>query len=103
MLSKENFTERLQSMAPFTELEYLYYHLEGIENFIYHLDSIKAKRKRKRAEARIDKFLVLLEQRRTEGVNVEDLSKELFPYFGDIQTIYVEEVGFTMKLFYPLF
>lgn len=77
--------------------EWKYYHLQSVENFIYHLKSFSDDRTRDRMATEIDKFLELVSEKAKKNIDVYKTGKELFPYIWKISDTYKYEIGFIQK------
>lgn len=99
MVDKEKlevlFTE-VKSAIP--EREWKYYHIQSVDNFIYHLESFKNERTRERMIVDIGKYLQTVAQKVSEEeTRVHDKSKQLFPLIWKIAETYKFEIGFIQK------
>ena len=77
--------------------EYKYFHIESIENFIYHLKSIQNERTRERMAILIDEYISLASEKMYEPSTEHDKYKELFPSIWKLYFTYKDEVGFIRK------
>ena|SRR5438093_3451890 len=80
--------------------EWLCYRVIGIENFIYHLKSIKNERSRDRAAVEINKYLDLAIEMVHEEGRLFDKGRRLNPYIENIAVVYEVEAGFILKPYY---
>jgi hypothetical protein len=77
--------------------EVKYYHVSSIENFIFHLKSIKDERSRTKTAIEIDKYIDLASQKSQCELPLVNKSKELFSSVWQLSDIYRYEVGFIKK------
>src|SRR5215210_2705669 len=87
--------ESMKAMLP--KREWKYYHLQSIENFIYHLKSFETERTRERMANEIEKYLELVAEKMHEELEPHDKSKQLFPSIWKLSDTYKYEVGFIQK------
>lgn len=78
-----------------------YYHIEGVENFIYHLDNFPSERTKYRVSKDIFEYLCQVEEKLSENREPGPSMKELTPSFWKISQVYKLELGFSRKPFYP--
>ena len=105
MISKERLHERLNLIKEqIPQSEWMYYHIESIQNFIFHLDSIELDRTKARTSEAINEYLNIIEKKAKQEQDLEQLYKELNRnYIWKLSHVYTDEVGFTLKPDYPLF
>ena len=77
--------------------EWRYYHLLAIDNFIYHLRSIKNERSRIRTADGIGNLLQLVSTKLNDNSRLIDKGKALAPSVWQLSDIYRYEVGFIAK------
>lgn len=78
-----------------------YYHIEGVENFIYHLDNFSSERTKNRMSKDIFEYLCQMEEKLSQSREPGLSMKELTPSFWKISQVYKLELGFSRKPFYP--
>jgi len=77
--------------------EWKYYHIQSVENFIYHLKNLNGERTRDRMAAEIEAYMKLVAEKNKEELSLHDKSKELFPAIWKMSDTYKYEVGFIQK------
>lgn len=77
--------------------EWKYYHLQSVENFIYHLRSFKSQRIRESVAIEIENYLKLVSEKMLEESKVHKKGKDLFPSIWRLSDTYKYEVGFIQK------
>jgi hypothetical protein len=93
--------QSLKSIIP--KDEWKYFHIESVENFIFHLDNIESDRTRKRIENEINFFLVLVEKELAGQKSLTAIYKDLYSKkLHSIATFYQDELRFIKKPYYPL-
>lgn len=88
---------RLKDSIP--KKEWQYYHIESLENFIYHLNSFSNDRTRNRVmESLINYMNVITEISRKEDVDYINIYRDLNrKYIYPLGNIYSDELGFVLK------
>jgi hypothetical protein len=74
-----------------------HYHLEGIENFIFHLPNLKGDNLRIQMDQKIRAYLKVVE---LESENSEDIftkARKLFPMVWEIADLYKHQLNFIKK------
>ncbi|HYH16324.1 MAG TPA: hypothetical protein VD794_13940 [Flavisolibacter sp.] len=102
LIPKEALQDKLdaiQNIIP--NKQWWYFQLEGIQNFIYHLDNIPSERTKARTAKSIEDYLNLLGEKILQEQDRRALAKELTPYFWQISNVYRDELGFINKPVYP--
>jgi len=103
IVSKETLQERLdviiQSVTP---RQWKYYHIECVQNFIFHLNSFPSERTQDRMAGKLDSYLSLLEKRIKQEHDLHSLARELYPLVWSIADEYKYELGFISKPSYFL-
>lgn len=93
--------EVIKSIIP--KDEWKYFHIESVENFIFHLDSIKNDRTKKRIENEINSYLGLVEEELANKKSLTDIYKDLYSKkLYSIVTFYEDELKFIKRPYYPL-
>lgn len=87
--------ERLKALLP--KDEWKYYHLQSVENFIYHLKTFKSERTRERMANEIESYINLVSEKMHEASAVHKKSKELFSSIWKLSDTYKYEVGFIQR------
>lgn len=88
--------------AAIPEKEWKYYHLQSVENFIYHLKSLDGERTRDRMAIEIEMYISQVADKVNEESSVYDKGKELFPAIWKMSDTYENEVGFISKPSYVI-
>ena len=95
ILSKTFLFEKLNSIKQFiSKREFRYYHIDSIDNFIFHIDKFNSERTSVRMAHQIDEYLTLLNQKLNEPHDKHELAMELFPHIWKIADTYKYELGF---------
>ena len=93
--------ELIKSIIPKDEWKYFY--IESVENFIFHLNSIKKDRAKERIENEINSYLILVEEQLATQKSLADIYKDLYSKkLYSIVTFYEDELKFIKKPYYPL-
>jgi hypothetical protein len=105
MIEKDILCERLHLISEqIPQSEWTYYHIESIQNFIFHLNSIKSERTKARTAEAINEYISFIEQKAKQEQDPEQLYKELHRnYIWQLSHVYTDEVGFILRPDYPLF
>jgi hypothetical protein len=97
-ITKGSLQKKLDAIKDvISKKQWLYYHIEALQNFIHHLDNISSDRTRARTAKNIDKFLSMLDERVKEDHDRHALAKELAPHVWNITHVYRDELGFIRK------
>jgi hypothetical protein len=115
LLSKRSLEDKLGYLQEsITKTEWKYYHLQGLENFIYHLDNLESDRTKARVAKGIFEYLCLVEEkikqsqnfllsdRREYRKNLNTIRRELTPQHWALSHFYSHELGFVIHPYYPL-
>ncbi|HKB43625.1 MAG TPA: hypothetical protein VKC90_04525 [Chitinophagaceae bacterium] len=98
MIEDKELYSRLNELKQrIPEKEWIYYHLLGVENFIYHLKNISNERSRERTINAITNYLDLVYEKTKEDSRSIEKGKELAPSIWKLSDIYRHEVGFIRK------
>lgn len=98
MIPQEDLYLKLDALKEvIPKKKWKYYHLTSIENFIFHLGSIKNERSRERMTLEINNYIDVASQRVNDGSRLVDKSKELFASVWELSDLYRYEVGFIKK------
>jgi hypothetical protein len=80
-----------------------FYHLDSIENFITHLNSIDNERVREKISFELNDYLdVVLETSKNKSHSEEIYKKLYITYIYKIADTYKDEAGFIQKPYFPL-
>ena len=91
--------DQLKSIIPKDDWKYL--HIESVENFIFHLNSIKNDRTKKRIENEIGSYLSLVEEELASKKILTVIYKDLFSKkLYSLITFYEDELKFIKKPHY---
>lgn len=102
IISQKVLQQKLDTIQlSITKRQRLYYHIDAIANFIYHLNNLPSERTRARVANNIDDYLIMLQSKIPLEHDLTDLGKELSPYIWKIGGIYKNELGFIGKPYYP--
>lgn len=84
--------------------DWKYFHLESIENFIYHLPSIANERTRARTAEAIGDYLDVVRKRSSEPFDRKQTYKELFgTHIWSLSHVFTDDLNFIMKPDYLVF
>lgn len=101
-ISKETLRENLDAIKRgITKRQRLYYHIDAVENFIYHLSNLPTERRQERTAKDIQNYLTLLEEKIKREHDMTVVAKELAPYIWNISHVYKLDLGFVSKPYYP--
>src|SRR5438309_6449210 len=102
-VSKETLQERLDVITQnIPRKQWKYYHIESIQNFIYHLHSFPSERTQDRIAIKVNSYLSMMQEKMNEEHDVHSLAKELYPSVWSIADEYKYELGFINKPSYFL-
>jgi len=97
-VSIESLQEKLDVIIhSITRKKWKYYHIESIQNFIYHLNSFPSERTRERVAIKIESYLSLLQDKINEEHDVHSLARELYPSIWSIADEYKHGLDFIKK------
>jgi hypothetical protein len=82
--------------------QWKYYHIESVQNFIYHLNSFPSERTQNRIAGKINAYFSLLEEKVKKEHDVHKLARELYPSIWSIADEYKYGLGFISKPSYML-
>jgi hypothetical protein len=82
--------------------QWKYYHIESVQNFIYHLNSFPSERTQNRIAGKINAYFSLLEEKVKKQHDVHKLARELYPSIWSIADEYKYGLGFISKPSYML-
>jgi hypothetical protein len=82
--------------------QWKYYHIESVQNFIYHLNSFPSERTQNRIAGKINAYFSLLEEKVKKEHDVHKLARELYPSLWSIADEYKYGLGFISKPSYML-
>jgi hypothetical protein len=100
---KETLQEKLEAITQsITRKQWKYYHIESVQNFIYHLYSLPSERTQERMAIKINNYLSLLHEKINEEHDVHRLARELYPSIWSIADEYKQGLGFINKPSYFL-
>ena len=77
--------------------EWKYYHISGVENFIFHLENIKNERSRNRTANDIEIYIDAAIKKSEDSSDLATKSKELFVLLWKLADFYRYELGFIKK------
>src|SRR5215210_9105478 len=98
MVEQEELSIRLQTLKRMlSKREWKYYHIYSLENFIYHIDSIKNERCRQRVAIEINNYFDLANKKIAEESTLMIKGKELAGPIWELSYVYKVEVGFIQK------
>ncbi|HEX2534852.1 MAG TPA: hypothetical protein VHK69_14000 [Chitinophagaceae bacterium] len=101
-MDRHQLQEKLQALkGVLTQRQWMYFHLEAIGNFIYHLPSFSSDRTQARLSRHIHDYLELVDKRHSEAPDLLLLARELTPHMWRIMGDYRQELNFVGKPFYP--
>ena len=105
MVAEKDLDTRLtQLKTSISDSEWFYFHLESIDNFIFHLPNIENERTRFRGAEKIRQYLEVIEQRSKFPFDPIETYKDLNrTYIWPISHFYTDELGFIQKPDYPLY
>lgn len=102
-VSKETLQEKLEVITQsITRKQWKYYHIESVQNFIYHLYSFPSERTQERMAIKINSYLSLLQEKINEEHDVHSLARELYPSMWGIADEYKHGLAFINKPSYFL-
>ena len=103
IISKETLQEKLDAITQsITQKQWKYYHIECVQNFIFHLNSFPSQRTQERMASKLGSYLSLLEKRINQEHDVHRLARELYPSVWSIADEYKYGLGFISKPSYYL-
>lgn len=83
LISKQVLQDKLdQIRSSLLRKHWSYYHVEGVQNFIYHLDSFHSDRIRNKIAKDILQYLCKAEEKVNLNYEPRSSMKELFPVFS---------------------
>lgn len=95
MPTKEELQSKLETLkTKLDEREFKYYFINGIENFIFHLDNFQNLRTKEKITTQIEDYLTLAIGKVGEEEKVFEKSKKLAPFIYNIAYVYKLEQGF---------
>lgn len=98
IISKETLQEKLDAIThSITPKRWKYYHIESIQNFIFHLDSFPSERTQERMAGKLGSYLSLLQKRINQEHDLHSLARELYPSVWSIADEYKYGLGFISK------
>jgi hypothetical protein len=103
IISRDILQSRLDALKSTIEKkQWKYYHIESVQNFIYHLTSFPCERTQYRMAGKINAYLSLLEERVKREHDIHELARELYPSIWSISDEYKNGLGFISKPSYLL-
>ena len=100
---KETLQEKLEAITQsITRKQWKYYHVESVQNFIYHLYSFPSERTQARMAVKISNYLSMLQEKINKEPDVHSLARELYPTIWSIADEYKHGLGFISKPSYFL-
>lgn len=97
MVEQQLYQKLEEIKLPLKRSEWKYYHLNSVENFIYHLKSFRDERTKDRMAIKIEKYLEIVSEKVKEKSDVHKDAKELLPYIFKISDTYKYEIRFIQK------
>jgi hypothetical protein len=78
IISRDILQSKLDALKSTRERnQWKYYHIESVQNFIFHLNNIPSERTQNRMAGKIKAYLSLLEERTEKEHDIHELAKEL--------------------------
>jgi|GEM_PF-2443645 hypothetical protein len=104
MVEEKDLYEKLNGLKmSIPETHWFYFHIESIDNFIFHLPNIKNERTRARAAGQIRQYLDVIEQKSQDDFEPIETYKYLHrTYIWHISHFFTDELGFIQKPHYLL-
>ena len=100
---KDTLQKKLNAITQsITRKQWKYYHIESVQNFIYHLYAFSSERTQERVAIKIDSYLSLLQEKISEEHDMHKLARELYPSIWNIANEYKYGIGFISKPSYFL-
>lgn len=97
MAEQELYRKLDEIKLPLDRSEWKHYHLNSVENFIYHLKSFSSEKTRVRMVIEIEKYLELVSEKASVKSDVHKKGKELFHSIWKIADTYKYEIGFIQR------
>jgi hypothetical protein len=103
IISRDILQSKLDALKSTIERnQWKYYHIESVQNFIFHLNNFPSERTQYRMAGKIKAYLSLLEERTKKEHDIHELAKELYPSIWSISDEYKYGLGFISKPSYLL-
>jgi hypothetical protein len=101
IILQETLQEKLDAIKrSITKGQWKYYHIEAIDNFIYHLKNLPSERTQQRVAGCIQDYLANLSDKISKEQGSFTLAKELAPHIWKISDVYRCQLHFVGKPFY---